>query len=353
MKKLLFLLVSLSICVALSACGDKNSISGEVVEVTPAALILETDEGKQIAVLLEEDTYIAGMGDFDGDSYKASPHTKVKVRVLHDGRAGSLTTSGGTRVKAYRAGTFILIEAYLVSDAAILSDGTKLDAWNSKHFGTTYQTKDNVVLLREYVPSGPENHYVGNLESFDDLSENAKIKVSEFYDKQGKLYDLKEELERAWMAYRAAPETFSTFGVEQYSSPVGASDEVFYFKTALSRTVTENICHETRYCNAFDRENGTVIPLEDLFNCPKEEIGKRLLELAEKEGSIFSDPVVNAEMEDAFRLEYLMISQYGLEIEFPQGTLPSQEYTYMISLKFNTDCKKLLHPWAIPQYKVQ
>lgn len=74
MKKRLFLFISLALCLALSACDGKDSISGEVVEVTPTAIILEINEGKQVAVLLEENTYIFGMDDINGDDYKAA-HT--------------------------------------------------------------------------------------------------------------------------------------------------------------------------------------------------------------------------------------------------------------------------------------
>jgi hypothetical protein len=54
-------------------------------------------------------------------------------------------------------------------------------------------------------------------------------------------------------------------------------------------------------------------------------------------------------MEEAFRLEYLTISQDGLTISFPQGSLPSQEYNYVVTVKYSDECKSLLHPWAIPQ----
>ena len=76
MKKFLLLLVCLSLCMTLSACGGNNRISGEVVEATPTALILEMINGKQVAVLLEEHTHIFGIDGMDGDSYKAAPHTE-------------------------------------------------------------------------------------------------------------------------------------------------------------------------------------------------------------------------------------------------------------------------------------
>lgn len=277
MKKLL-LLISLSLCVALSACGSKDNISGEVVEATPTALVLETNEGDQLAVLLEENTHIFGIDDIDGDNYKASPHTGVQVSFFHEGRAGSITTADGTQVKAYRADSIIRIDAYLIPDAAVLSDGTVLDAWKSDLLGTTYQTKDGVELLRENAPNGPENQIVLGMESFDDLSEAAKLNVSKFYKNQGKLYDLQAELERAWMAYRADPTAFSSFFIQQDTSPAASSERVFYFRTDLTQTVSGNTVQQTTLCAAFDRDSGTNIPLEDLFTSP-EDIGKKLLVL--------------------------------------------------------------------------
>ena len=348
MKKRLFLFISLALCLALSACDGKDSISGEVVEVTPTALILEINEGKQVAVLLEENTYIFGVDDINGDDYKAAPYTGVQVSFHQKGRAGSITTANGTQVKAYRPDDFIRISAYLLPEAAVLSDGTVLDAWKTDFFGTIYQTKDSVELLREYAPNGPENHHVGDLESYDDLSEVAMPHVAEFYEKQGKLYDLQAELERAWTAYRTAPETFSSFVVRQDSSPAASRERVLYFRTNLTRTVSGNIVQEAPLFAAFDRETGINIPLDELSVCQKEDIGKKLLDLAEKGGTGPADPAVKAEMQAAFQMEYLSFSQDGLWIEFPQGTLPSQEHTYLVSVEFNEDCKTLLHPWAVP-----
>lgn len=350
MKKRLFLLISLSLCLVLSACGSKDSISGEVVEATPSALILQTNEGKQVAVLLEENTHIFGMDDIDGDNYKAAPHTGVRVSFFYEGRAGSITTADGEQVKAYHADPFIRIDAYLIPEAAVLSDGTVLDVWKTGSFGTTYQTKDGIELLWEDAPNGPDNHYVGNMESFDDLGEAAKLHVAEFYEKQGKLYDLQAELERAWTAYQADPKAFSSFVVRQETSPAASNEQVFYFRTNLTQTISGNTVQETTLCAAFDRETGANIPLVDLFVCPEEDIVKNLLDLAEKDGSGPADPMVKAEMEAAFQIEYLDFSQDSLWLEFPQGTLPSQEYTYLVSVAFNDECKALLHPWAVPNH---
>lgn len=347
MRKQLFPLIFLALCLALSACGGKVAISGEVVEATSAALVLETNQGRRVAVLLEEDTYISSMDGIDGDNYKAAPHTGVQVSFFQAGRAGSITTADGTQVKAYRADHVIWINSYLVTEAAVLSDGTVLDAW--KDFAKTiYQTQDGVELLREDFSIGPENHYVVNIESFDDLSEAAKPHVTEFYQKQGKLYDLQTELERAWTAYQTAPEGFSTFFVRQESYPAASSERVFYFGTTLSQTISGNMGQDITFCAAFDQETGANIPLEDLFVCPEEDIGKKLLDLAEKGGTGPSDPIVKAEMEAAFRMEFLSFEPDGLWLEFPQGTLPSEGHGYFVSVEFTEECKALLHPWAVP-----
>ena len=353
MKNRLFLLIAIALCLVLSACGGQENISGEVVEATPSALILEMRDGERVAVLLEEDTHIFGMDDIDGDNYKAAPHTGVRVSFFHGGRADSITAADGTQVKAYHADPFISIDAYLIPGAAVLSDGTVLDAWKTGRFSTVYQTGDGVKLLREDAPNGPENHYVGDMASFDDLSEAAKPHVTEFYAGQGKLYDLQAELERAWAAYQADPEAFSSFVVRQDSSPTAANEQIFYFRTDLARTVSGNTLQETTLCAAFDRNTGVSIPLTDLFICPEEDIVRHLLSLAEQEGTGPADPLVQAEMEAAFRIEYLCFAQDNLWLQFPQGTLPSQENTYLVSVAFNEDCQALLHPWAVPNHSGQ
>ena len=350
MKKKLFLWVILALWLAVSACnGNKGSISGEVVEVTPSALILETTEGKRAAVLLDEDTYVLGMDDMDGERYKAAPHTGVRVSFFDKRRAKSVTAADGKRVKAYRAEALIRIEGYLISEAAVLADGTVLDAWKTDAFGTTYQTREGIELLWEDGPSGPENYHVVNLESFDDLGEGAKPKVSAFYEAQGKLYDLQGELERAWRAYRDDPRDFSAFVVRQETFPAASARRIMYFSTKLTQTVSGNIVEENTLCAAFDRESGENIPLADLFTCPEEVLGERLLSIAAREGSAPAEAAVQKEMKDAFRMEGLSVSQTELWMEFPQGTLPSQKNTYLVSVAWNDAVKELMQPWAIPE----
>ena len=52
-------------------------------------------------------------------------------------------------------------------------------------------------------------------------------------------------------------------------------------------------------------------------------------------------------------MEYLFFSPNSLELIFPQGTLPSQEFSFWVSVSFSDECKALLYPWAIPHHNTQ
>lgn len=347
------LLAVLFLCL-LSACGGNDSIYGEVVDIQQdpengTVLILQMDGDKRIAVFLDEDTYVFGHDEVDGEAYKASPHTGISLYFFPEGRRTSLTTADGKRLKAYHADHYISIEAYLVPDAVTLSDGTPLDAWKGRFYGTTYQLKDGTKLLREDAPSGPENHYVADLESFDNLSEAAKPLIQQYYEEQGALYDLQAELEKAWTEYQQDPEAFSTHYVSQDTSPAASSERLMYFNTNVTLPVSGDICQDYSLCAAFDRSTGENIPLADLFTCRPSEIAQNLLNLAEQDGSGPSEPEIQREMLTAFRMEYVCFWSDYVMLSFPAGTLPSQEYTYLVSVDYTAGLSDILQPWAVPQ----
>ena len=53
-------------------------------------------------------------------------------------------------------------------------------------------------------------------------------------------------------------------------------------------------------------------------------------------------------MQAAFRPEWLLISPHGVEINFPSGTLPSQEHSYMLGLDYTQQLQALLRPGTQP-----
>ena len=351
------LLAVLSICLLLTACGhDMNNVCGEVVDIlqdtASSCPILIIQEGKrQKAVLLTESTYVFADSDDLASSWKAAPTTDVSVDAYRLYGKTSVT-AGSQKISAYQADT-IRITGYLVPDAVTLSDGTPLDAWKTSMFGTTYRLRDGTELLREDAPSGPENHYVVGLESFDDLSEAAKSAVRQYYENQGALYDLPSELERAWEEYQEDPEGFSTHYVSQDTSPAGSSQRLMYFNTNVTLPVSGDICQNYSLCAAFDRETGESIPLTDLFTCPEAKIAQNLLDLAEKDGSGPSEPEVQCEMLAAFRTEYLSFWSDYVMLTFPAGTLPSQEYIYLVTVDYDAGLSDILQPWAIPQPRIE
>lgn len=345
MKKQLVFVVSLLACLLLSACGQSAAVSGEVVEAGPEMLVVQTQDGQRAAVLLEEDTVISGMEDIDGEAYKKDPHTGVKVNFFPTGRAGSAAAADGTKIKAYRTKNILTIWAHLVPDAVTMPDGTVLDAWKTAYGETDYQTKDGVELLREQTFPGPEE---ANLEGMEALSEAAKPVVTEFYQKQGKLYDLQAELAQALQAYRADPAAFSALTVSQNTSQSALSEKVLYFKTDLVRTAGDESGQETALCAAFDRETGKNIPLAELFTCPESEIGQALLQLVEKDGSAPVDTALKAEIQQAFQTDYLCFLPDTLLLQFPQGTLPGREQQYRMYIALSEECRALLYPWAVP-----
>ena len=356
MKKRLspLLLLCFLLCLGLTACGGNKSINGEVVAVQqdPAALVLQKTDGRRIAVLLEEDTYIlSGMDGFDGEAYRAAPHTGVTVSFYPEGRRTSLTTAEGEKLKAYRAGRFIDINSYLVADAYTLSDGTLLDTWEERFDDTRYQLKNGAELLWEDRHPGPENGYMGSL-GFDSLSPAAQAAVTKFYADQGKLYDLDDMLERAYAEYQEDPENFCPYYVSQDTYSAASSQRVMYVSTNLTVGVSHTPGSTGSYVQtqdlsvqtAFDRETGEVIPTADLFTCPEDQLGEKLLNAVDW---LERDPV-KQEMIAAFRLDYLEISQGGFYLRFPSGSLPSQELRYYVSVDLTDDCKALLQPWAVP-----
>lgn len=351
------LLAVLSICLLLTACGhDMNNVCGEVVDIledtASGCPILIIQEGKrQKAVLLTESTYVFADSDDLASSWKAAPTTDVSVDAYRLYGKTSVT-AGSQKIRAYQADA-IRITGYLVQNVVTLSDGTSLDAWKTSLFGTTYRLRDGTELLREDAPSGPENHFVANLESFDDLSEAAKPAVRQYYEEQGALYDLPSELEKAWAEYQEDPEGFSTHYVSQDTSPAGSSQRLMYFNTNVTLPVSGDICQDYSLCAAFDRSTGENIPLADLFTCPEAKIAQNLLNLAEKAGSIPNEPEAKREMLTAFRMEYLSFWSDYVMLSFPAGTLSSQEYTCLVSVDYTAGLSDILQLWAIPQPRTE
>ncbi|GAU79654.1 hypothetical protein [Fusibacter sp. 3D3] len=237
------------------------------------------------------------------------------------------------------------VTADLTKDVLKLADGKSIDQLN--YFNrTVYQLEDGTELLSVQAPSGPNNVYVGGIESFDDLGEAAQAQVLSYYNNQSLLYDVNIELERAYSNYKNAENKseFSAYFLSQNIAPTSSNKKVMYFLTSAMLPIEGNHGYEIRLGAAFNRETGEHIGNWELFSCTEEEAKQAMLDIA---GII--DPVLRAEMEAAFKPEQIILFTDHLEISFGEGTLPSQVQSTLLALDFEDDLCEILNEWSIPK----
>ena len=131
--------------------------------------------------------------------------------------------------------------------------------------------------------------------------------------------------------------------MEQSISPSAASSRVLYFLTSVTMPGGNGSGKELRLGDAFDRETGARLPPLTLFSLPPEQVPEALVSLSKPESD-----TLHTEMLAAFRPEYLVFFPEHLELNFPRGTLPSQEYDYIAALDYTPQLAALLQSWAIP-----
>ena len=336
-RRVLTALLAVCLVLALLAfLGREREVTGEIVEVLQdsggTVLVLETDRGRRTGVLLEENTTIGSwVSGVDTAAFGASPQLRSGVSAVCRGLGRSVETGDGKPVTV-RSASYLAVDSIRTPGALTLADGTALDRVDQSN-RVCYELPEGPLLLWEDRAFGPDNVHNGR-ESFDDLSPRAQERVMAYYEQQGLLYDLQGELERAWAAYQAAgrPEDFRGFIVGQ-----------MYFCTELTLPVEAGEVESRRLTAAFDRNTGALIDNWDIFTCPPEEAVRTILELAEP-----NDPALRREMEAAFSPEMLLFGQDGLEIFFPRGSLPSQEYGCGFYVACEGPLAGILQDWALP-----
>lgn len=226
------------------------------------------------------------------------------------------------------------------------SDGTSADLWWPDHSGSDiYKLSDGTILLTILDPTGPDNVYVGGVESFNALSESAQKAVGEYYEKQGLLYDTQSELENAYTEYLTCKESGAEYHeryIAQDIAPTASNDTIMCFLTSVYLPANGQTAQELHLGAAFDRKTGDALSNWDLFTLPEEKTRQWLLDAFQVDSSL------RAEMEAALKPEYIILFPEYLEVTFPQGTLPSQEYSYGVGLEYNK-LKAVLQPWAVPK----
>ncbi len=348
MKKLTLILLALCTCL-LTACGKSGDrLSGRVVEtnvndsVGLVSFVLRTDDDKEVGILLTDETSVGVLVDgIVTKDFLSGTRSDVLVSVEYDRSQRILTRADGAEIDAYNAKR-VDVTGYRKDDVT-LSGGAAVECWQ-KNFGVSYVLPDGTELLTVETPFGPKNVYVGGQESLDDLSESVQEKVIAYFDAQGLLYGEQAELERAYADYCADGAAFTMHHVSQDVTPIASSEKVMYFLTDVSipsdrpREQTE-----LRLGTAFDRETGEVIDNTSLFSCSADEAEQELLKLSQ-----IGDASLQKELKQAFDWNNILFFPENLEINYPEGTLNSQEYSYLIGFDYDDALLSILNDWAVP-----
>ena len=329
MKRWIAILTLLCVLV-LTGCGRETSVDGTVTAVDydddgiMTALTLCTSDGETEQVELTEST---GLFSWVEGTDRADIRPEMTVRVE------------GERKDGVWQADWVSITGVPEHGAAVLADGTVVDALH-RSWETVYQLPDGTQLLRVNDPFWPEDE-TGRI---PELSPAVQTAVSAYFHDQGIRYDEQAELERAYEAYCADPEQFSAYLVGQCILLCGASERVIYYETDVTLPVSSGVITGETTVTAFDRETGAVIPAEDLFTCTPEELIAAVLDAA----GVTEQPL-RREAEAAFRLEYLRLSDTGIDIQYPMGTVPSQEHSWGIFQDYDETILSLIQPWAVPE----
>ena len=332
--------LALALVLLLAGCGGGNLlVAGEITEAEvedgrlDSVVLRSRSTGKEVFVQLTEDTTVMPILEgataeelLDGEGITGRLELEADCSTLT-----GICTAREIQITGARR-----------EQGITLSDGTAVEIWDTAFFGTNYILPDGTELLRENRPSGPQNVHVGGVEGFDQLSAPAREAVASYYAEQGLLYNVEEVLGRAYADYRDGGEDFSTYLVEQSVSPSASNERLMYFTTTVFCSIDSGTAEETSLPAVFDRETGEKLDIWSLFAVPEAEARAALLDKM-ADGS----DVPRTELEAAFRPEYIRFYSSGLDVTFPRGTLPSQEYTTGGSFDY-AELDGLLQPWAIP-----
>ena len=349
----LFLFVfALCVC-ALVGCGKENQVSGEVLEArcdengTLVSLLIQSYGGERIGVLLTDATKIFPLvSGYTYDEFQTVHLIDTLISASCGRSRPTVMTENNEKIVFYKANE-IFINGVINRKAEVLSDGTTVDVIEEMHMNTVYRLTDGTELLRVTDPIGPDNTYVAGIGSYDDLSDIAREKVAAYYEEQGLLYDVHEELEKAYADYFASnsPIDFEPYSLRQEVAPSAYNEYVMYFLTSVMLPIDGNYVEEFHVGAAFDRETGEHIDNWELFACSREEATQFILDAA---CAWTDDSTLREEMEVSIKSEYIVFFPNSIEIAFPAGTLPSLDYAHYVTIDLDEDLLNILYEWAIP-----
>lgn len=358
--KLHAVLVTVLLCGTVMLCQtafqEDRNIQGVVVELQAgedgnlASLVLEQD-GKRTGVIMTENTRAWPRERVSWQSYEELRHLfqeelqiDTEVSAWCSPFQTKLETAEG-RITAYRAKSAYIVGS-LERNALTLRDETAVDILSSDPgFRWIYRLPDGTELLRVEAPIGdPASACVNGDEAFGTLSDKARKKILAYYAEQKPLYDEREELEKCYAEWRELGEEFSPGYIQQNVWLKAYNEKVLYFETLAALPGGGN--PDISLGAAFDRESGEKLDFRQVFAVPEEEICRRLPELV----GWIDDESIRVEMAKVLKPEWIVVSEEGLTVQFPAGSLSSfEDQAYLICVEPQKVMEaELLQPWAIP-----
>ncbi len=350
LKRIEQILISLMMVIAailgLNQCRAQNlTFRGEVVSIQKEenfpSFLIRTAAGKELYILTDETTFLHSW--LDGTEAEALVRGELEqptVQVWITSRPRCVNVDGKT-CKTYLADQIILLSA-LEPDAYTLPDGTKLDLRRHDN-RIIYHAKDCTAILTETPPLSPDRIHVDGQISLVELEVQAQQQILHWYETRGLLYDLDAEVQSAYDAYMTCENKaeFQNHLVGQEVYPSANNEELVWFNTIVTTPMNGQNVTEQHSSAAFRRNTGKYVPLEDLFSCPSDEIGNRVLDAAGAAVGALEDEKL------AFQLEYIVFDAGALEVWFPADSLPDSEYASIVAVDYE-NLAGILHPWAIP-----
>ena len=326
MKRLIVLL--LFGLLALSGCGREMWLKGKVIgretdkNSNLTAIVTETESHGIVRFLLTEDTVVDQLnGEITVEDFLGNDAVYPAVSVYADANTKTFGSYEGEEIPGYTASIIHLEGGYKVN-TKVLADGTTLHIVE-KEGENRYELEDGTLLLTE---------------SQSTASVLQKLELSP-------LYDLSKLLEQAYAAYKETenPGDFYPYAVSQTTSLTASNEELYYLETEVRLSTDINNTTSNSVGLAVDRETEIPIPTTELFTCPENEIGTRLLALAD-----LSD-ANRAAMESSFQLDYVIFIGDCIRIKFPENSLSTQPEGYVVYLEDTESVHALLQDWAIPK----
>lgn len=326
------------LCCGCTAEAPETYITGEVLERhldengDLTSFVMREDGGEEHTFLISEETDIITSLDDDVmvHAFQHKDPGAVRATVRYELR------DAHTACPALRVD---LSETY-DGETDYLADNTPVKLWHRGHH-TYYRLENGIALLHTFHWMPFQAYEIPMLQEQYEISEDAAKAVLAYFEHTGMGCSVPAELEIAYEDYlqTAEPAAFFTRSFHQESQIISASAQVLYTQTLLEISVSDNDHRRESVGNAFDIQTGAPIPMEGVFSCPKEEIGARLLALADV------DEPLRTEMEQAFSPEQILMQKDGLEIHFSEESLQHAD-TF---LPYTDAVKTLLYDWAIPE----